>query len=144
LRTRTTREGGLVDPLRQAEWLAALRYAAAERNYGLVINARIDVFIADHGTHRQAELLDEAINRARAYFAAGVDCVYPIFLHDTQTIAEFTRAVEGPVNILALPQAPPVAHLAELGVARVSYGALLHQYTMRQLAAFLTAEIAGQ
>src|SRR5438552_9846258 len=41
--------GLLADTARHAERLAAVRDAAAARNYGLVINARIDVFIAHRG-----------------------------------------------------------------------------------------------
>jgi 2-methylisocitrate lyase-like PEP mutase family enzyme len=45
--------------------------------------------------------------------------------------------VQAPVNILALPQAPSTARLAELGVARVSYGSLVHRRAMEELGAFL-------
>jgi 2-methylisocitrate lyase-like PEP mutase family enzyme len=34
--------------------------------------------------------------------------------------------VSGPVNLVRLPQAPSLAELAELGVARVSWGPLLY------------------
>ena len=37
--------GALRDSDEQAEWLAAVRAAAWERNYGLVINARVDMFL---------------------------------------------------------------------------------------------------
>src|ERR671915_829120 len=37
--------GGLRDPARHAEWLGAVRRAASEDGYPLVINARIDVFL---------------------------------------------------------------------------------------------------
>src|SRR5690242_1933062 len=37
--------GGLRDPDRHAEWLRAVRRAAEDDGYGLVINARIDVFL---------------------------------------------------------------------------------------------------
>src|SRR5438067_3343005 len=57
--------GRLEDPGTHAEWLAAVRSAAAERDYGLVINARIDVFLADQGARPQHELLEEAVARAR-------------------------------------------------------------------------------
>jgi 2-methylisocitrate lyase-like PEP mutase family enzyme len=39
-------------------------------------------------------------------------------------IAEFVRGVEGPVNALGAG-APPLARLAELGVARVSFAGFL-------------------
>lgn len=129
--------GGLVDADRHAEWLAAVRRAAAERDYGLVVNARIDVFLADRGARARDELLDEAIARARSYRAAGVDCVFPILLSDAEAIAAFIDGVQAPVNILALPEAPPIARLAELGVARVSYGSSLHRRSMQELAGYL-------
>ena len=37
--------GSLRDPDRQAEWLGAVRQAASEDGYPLVINARVDVFL---------------------------------------------------------------------------------------------------
>lgn len=133
--------GRLVDVARHARWLAAVRDAAAVREYRLVVNARIDVFLADGGARPQRELLDEAVDRAGAYRAAGVDCVFPILLHDAEAIAAFVEAVQAPVNILAMAQAPPNARLAELGVARISYGSSIHRRASEALATFL-AELA--
>jgi 2-methylisocitrate lyase-like PEP mutase family enzyme len=129
--------GRLVDQGRHADRLAAVRKAAADRDYGLVINARVDVFLADGGGKSQGELLEQAVARARSYRAAGVDCVYPIFLSDEDAIVAFVGAVEGPVNILALPHAPSPDRLAELGVARISYGSLIHHRSMDDLARLL-------
>lgn len=129
--------GLLADPERHGEWLAGVREAAAGRDYGLVVNARVDVFLADPGGRKQRELVDEAVTRARLYRAAGVDCVFPIFLSEPDAIASFVKAVQAPVNILGVPQAPTVARLAELGVARVSYGSLLHRRLMEELGALL-------
>ncbi len=102
-----------------------------------MINARIDVFLASRGADLQHERLDDAVTRARAYLAAGVDCVFPIFLHEADTVAAFVDAVQAPVNILALPQAPSIAQLAELGVARISHGSLIHHRAMQEVTAFL-------
>lgn len=129
--------GRLVEAERHADRLAAVREAAAGRGYGLVINARIDVFLPGRGARPQSDRLDQAISRARAYRAAGVDCVFPIFLHEPDPIAVFVEAVEVPVNILAVPEAPPTPRLAELGVARVSYGSLVHRRAMEELTAIL-------
>jgi 2-methylisocitrate lyase-like PEP mutase family enzyme len=129
--------GRLVDTERQSDRLAAVRAAAADRHYGLVINARIDVFIADRGARPQRELLDEAVTRARSYRDAGVDCVFPILLDDPDTIGEFVDAAAGPVNILASSQAPPISRLAELGVARVSHGSSIHRQVMEELTRIL-------
>ncbi|MBI4259589.1 MAG: isocitrate lyase/phosphoenolpyruvate mutase family protein, partial [Actinobacteria bacterium] len=118
------------------------REAAASRGYGLVINARVDVCIADRGARPQIPLVEEAAARARAYHEAGADCVYPITLHEEDALAAFLGAVDGPVNVLAIPQAPPLPRLAELGVARVSYGPLVFRRTLERLAALLV-ELPG-
>jgi 2-methylisocitrate lyase-like PEP mutase family enzyme len=131
------RTGRLVDTVRHAERLAAVRAAASDRGYGLVVNARIDVFLIARGQRPQGDLVEDAAERGRAYRGAGVDCLYPIFLSDPDAIAAFVEAVGAPVNILATPQAPPLTRLADMGVARVSYGSSIHTRTMQELAAFL-------
>src|SRR5262249_57017359 len=76
--------GRLRDPEQHAEWLSAVRRAASEDGYPLVINARVDVFLsgflAGAGPGSQGELVPEALRRANAYVEAGADCVYPIAL----------------------------------------------------------------
>jgi 2-methylisocitrate lyase-like PEP mutase family enzyme len=131
--------GRLTDPDRHAERLAAIRAAARERGYDLVVNARVDVFLADRRSP-QAGLVNEAAARARAYLAAGADCVYPIFLAEPDPIRAFVDAAGGPVNILGLPTAPSRDELAAMGVARISCGSLLHRRTMDRLTELL-AEI---
>ena len=135
--------GRLRDPDRHAEWLAQVRRAAAEREYGLVINARIDCFLpsalsgASPGT--QDALVDEGLGRARAYLDAGADCVFPIALWEDEAVARFAARAPGPVNILRIPPAPPLARLCELGVARISYGTLLHRDAMQAVDRLLAA-----
>jgi 2-methylisocitrate lyase-like PEP mutase family enzyme len=130
--------GGLRDPDRQAEWLGAVRRAASEDGYPLVINARVDVFfgplLAGAGPGTQEELVPQALRRANAYLEAGADCVYPIGLWETDALQRFISAVRGPVNVARLPQAPSPAELAELGVARVSWGPLLYWDAMARFA----------
>lgn len=124
------RRGGLTVVTHHAEWLAAVRQTARARAYELVINARVDVFIPAHSSQPIEALLDEGISRARAYVAAGADCVYPILLTDGQAIERFAKLVDAPVNIMALPSAPPIEQLVKVGVARISYGSMLHQQSM--------------
>ena len=123
--------GGLRDPDGQAEWLRAVREAASRDDYGLVINARVDVFLgpllAGAGPGTQQELVPEALRRAEAYLEAGVDCVYPIALWETDPLRRFLSEIRGQVNVVRLPQAPSLAELAELGVARVSWGPFLYR-----------------
>jgi 2-methylisocitrate lyase-like PEP mutase family enzyme len=126
--------GRLRDPDRHAEWLRAVREAASEDGYGLVINARIDVFLhpflAGAGPGTQEELVPEALRRANAYLDAGVDCVFPITLWERDALRRFTSEFRGHVNVVRLPQAPSLAELAALGVARVSWGLLLYRGVM--------------
>src|ERR671917_1005527 len=123
--------GSLRDPDRHAEWLSAVRQAASEDGYGLVINARIDVFLhpflAGAGPGTQEDLVPEALRRANAYLEAGVDCVFPITLWETDALREFMSEVRGHVNVVRLPQSPSLGDLAALGVARVSWGPLLYR-----------------
>ena len=122
--------GSLRDPDRHADWLRAIRQAASEDGYRLVVNARVDVFLgpflAGGGPGTQKELVPEALRRANAYLDADVDCVYPIALWETDALRRFISEVHGPVNVVRLPQTPPLAELAALGVARVSWGPFLH------------------
>jgi 2-methylisocitrate lyase-like PEP mutase family enzyme len=124
----------LRDPDRHAEWLGAVRQAASANGYPLVINARVDVFVgpflAGAGPGTQEELVPEALRRAQAYLDAGVDCVYPIALWEADALRSFMSGIGGPVNVVRLPQAPSIAELAALGVARVSWGLLLYGEAM--------------
>ncbi len=123
--------GGVRDADRHAEWLTAVRRAASEDGYPLVINARVDVFLAGFlsgaGPGTQEELVPEALRRANAYLEAGADCVYPIALWEEEPLRRFMSELRGSVNITRLPPAPSLAELAALGVARVSWATLLYR-----------------
>ncbi|GAA2072880.1 isocitrate lyase/PEP mutase family protein [Actinomadura alba] len=133
--------GTLVDAGRQTDFIAEIRDAAREAGVDVVLNARIDTFI--HGTGTPAERLAEAIRRARLYVAAGADCVFPIFVTEPDAIRELVQQAGGPVNILFVPATPPLAELAALGVARVSFGAGTHRAVQAHLAGMLTRIASG-
>src|ERR671934_2455534 len=67
--------GSLRVPAQHTAWLTAVRQAASENGYGLVINARVDVFLsgflAGAGPGTQDELVPDAVQRANAYLEAG-------------------------------------------------------------------------
>jgi 2-methylisocitrate lyase-like PEP mutase family enzyme len=69
--------------------------------------------------------IDDTIARLVAYRDAGADAVYAPGLTDLGQITAVVEAVGVPVNVLALPTAPPVAELESAGVRRVSVGSLL-------------------
>jgi 2-methylisocitrate lyase-like PEP mutase family enzyme len=123
--------GELRDPESHTAWLRAVREAANVAHYPLVINARIDVFLSAvlaTSDTPQRELLPDALRRARAYVDAGVDCVFPIALWEVDALREFVTGAPAPVNVLKTPRAPS---FGELGIARVSYGSLLHRGAMQ-------------
>jgi 2-methylisocitrate lyase-like PEP mutase family enzyme len=133
----------LRSPDDHAKWLRAVREAADEQGYGLVINARIDVFLdafhAGKGPEAQGELVPQSLERAHAYLGAGVDCVFPIALMDRDALGTFVAESGGPVNALAVPTAPSIPEMAELGVARVSHGGLLHRGSIESFASVLAS-----
>jgi 2-methylisocitrate lyase-like PEP mutase family enzyme len=131
----------LRDAAEQADWLRAVRAAAADRDHRLVINARIDVFLTARGSDGpgQVELVDDALRRAHAYVQAGADCVFPIVLWERDALRAFLAQAPGPVNILRIPPAPSETELAELGVARISYGGLLHHEVMAHFGRLVSA-----
>ncbi len=101
------------------------RIAAIKSGGDVVLNARIDVYLRGGDT-------SAALERARAYLDAGADSLYPIGIADEATIAAFVE-LGAPVNVLLRPGAPPIARLAELGVARISLGHFLHAEMMAAL-----------
>ncbi|HET7260974.1 MAG TPA: isocitrate lyase/phosphoenolpyruvate mutase family protein [Casimicrobiaceae bacterium] len=102
-----------------ARRIAAAREAAREAAVPIVINARVDTWIVG-GDAADAERIDETLRRARAYLAAGADCIYPIALARPDVIARLCADIDAPVNIGARADLPDLAELGRLGVARVS------------------------
>lgn len=127
--------GELLEAERHADYLAAVRAAAASADLDLVLNARTDTAVpADADT----DLIDEVIARCRRFHQAGADCVFPISADHT-VIREIVQAVEAPLAVLYRPGWPALTELAALGVARVSYGPGLHRASHALLSRMLTA-----
>ncbi|MGH7711132.1 MAG: isocitrate lyase/PEP mutase family protein, partial [Gemmatimonadaceae bacterium] len=110
----------LLAPEEHAERIRAARAAAQATDGDVVINARIDVYLMQVGA--QETRFDEAVRRAKMYRAAGADCLFVPGVIDGPTIAMLVRAIDGPLNVMAGPNAPTIAQLGELGVARLSVG----------------------
>jgi 2-methylisocitrate lyase-like PEP mutase family enzyme len=104
----------------QADKIAAVAKAARTSGVPVVINARTDGVLRSFGD--PARRIDEAIERGRAYLAAGADCVFVPGAVDREEIAALVNGIGGPLNVLATAQTPPVAELEALGVARLSVG----------------------
>ena len=124
------RAGALVDADRHAERIASIKAAARAHGFDPVINARIDV-------HLRNGPIEDGLSRARKYFDAGADCVYPILLSDPSAIREYVAL--GPTNILYRPEGIEPAELARLGVARISVGPSLFRLLLKRLEAAIDA-----
>jgi 2-methylisocitrate lyase-like PEP mutase family enzyme len=114
--------------------IAEVRAAADRAGVPIVVNARVDVFLRDFD---DLSVLDEAIERGRAYLAAGADCTYPIALGDAGAIERYVAAT-GCTNVMLRPGSPSVAELDGLGVRRVSTAAALQRAAQRHLRSVLT------
>ncbi len=114
----------LVEIPQQVALLKAIRALATSLDIPLVINARTDVFLLsiDDPTTTTTSRIEQAVQRLNAYREAGADCLFPIGVGDPDIIAQLVQAVHGPINILAGPKTPVLPLLAQLGVARVSFG----------------------
>jgi len=104
----------------QANKITRIVKASTTAGVRVVINARTDVFLKSIGAPETR--LAAAIERGKAFLAAGADCVFVPGVTDRDTIGALVRGIGGPVNILATVGTPPIADLAALGVARVSVG----------------------
>ncbi|WP_066826629.1 isocitrate lyase/PEP mutase family protein [Sphingomonas mali] len=99
------------------------RVAAARKGAGpaFFINARIDLYLRAPAEQHNASMLDETVDRAAAYMAAGASGIFVPGLRDTTAIAEIVKRTGALINVIPGPGAP-TKPLADAGVARVSYG----------------------
>lgn len=105
------------DPVYAAEHAADRVRAAVEAADGrLVITARAENYLYGRTD------LNDTIARLQAYQEAGAPVLYAPGVTAAAEVESLIGAVDRPVNVLALPSAPPVAELARLGVARISVG----------------------
>jgi len=115
----------------QCRRISTLRQIADSQGAHLVINARVDSFVApSFGNGRQA--MEEAVMRARAYAEAGADCIYPIGPGDEATVRMLRDRIESPINILGSPTAAPLSVLREIGINRVSFGPFVFRSCLRK------------
>jgi 2-methylisocitrate lyase-like PEP mutase family enzyme len=100
--------------------LAVERVAAAVEAAGddFVVTARAESLL--HGGD-----LEDAVTRLQRFQEVGAPVLFAPGTVSEEQITAVVSAVDRPVNVLALPGAPTLARLAELGVARVSTGGAL-------------------
>jgi 2-methylisocitrate lyase-like PEP mutase family enzyme len=82
------------------------------------------------------------VGRANAYLMAGADCVFVLGLGTEDLVARAVAEIDGKVSVIAGATSVPLQRLAELGVARISFGPGMLGLTLshlRDAVAVLTA-----
>ncbi|MDB5991218.1 MAG: hypothetical protein JWQ10_2621 [Herbaspirillum sp.] len=135
--------GGIRGAAEQARRLHAVRAVAARLALPFFINARTDAFLQSAPNTHDAAMLDETISRARLYAENGADGLFVPGLSDSKLIERLVRASPLPVNLMIGDLTPPLATLATLGVARVSYGPVPYLQMMKSLEEAARAAVYG-
>ncbi len=125
----------LLDADERAQYIREIKRIGRASNVDLVVNARVDVFTREVGAPEAR--IEEAVRRGRLYRSAGADCIYPIGVQSDATIQILVSQLGAPVNVLVRRGTPSLARLAELDVARVTFGPGLQRVAMAGLARFV-------
>ncbi|CAN5429765.1 isocitrate lyase/phosphoenolpyruvate mutase family protein [soil metagenome] len=122
---------------------AALSAAEAEGLPGFVLNARTDAFLKA-GDRPLDEVIVDAIERGRAFVAAGAPTVFMPGKLDRATVERLVEGIgERKVNVIAVPGSLPLEELQQLGVARVSFGPWTQRLALTALADAGIAMLSG-
>lgn len=128
-------------PLNEAVGAITAAVKAGEQaGIPFVLNARTDAFLKS-GDRDRGEVLSDAIERGREFLDAGASCVFVPGKLDEPTVTALVEGIgERKVSVINVPGSPAQARLAELGVARVSFGPWT-QHAVLTCLADLTSEL---
>lgn len=120
----------------QAGRINAVRGVMDTEAPGFFVNARTDLFLhAPSEQHGEQELVNHAIERARAYKQAGADGYFVPGLTDLSVLRTLAQAVDLPINIMAGDEA--IDGYIQAGVARISFGPLTYLKAVGAVSSFV-------
>lgn len=119
---------GLHPVAEQVERIRAIRVAVGDDFF---INARTDLMIKSDA--RDDAMIDQVIERGKAYADAGASGFFVPRLSDPAHIERIVREVPLPLNVIAIPGTPDKRTWANAGVARISHGPFPHRALMAKL-----------
>jgi 2-methylisocitrate lyase-like PEP mutase family enzyme len=128
---RVVQGTGLYPVDRQACRIAVIRDAARKKSVDLFINARTDLFLGEESDPAQS--IDDALDRAKSYAAAGASGFFVPGLRDDALIKRICDGVALPVNVMVMEGVSSAERLSELGIARISYGPIPYIRAMKAL-----------
>jgi 2-methylisocitrate lyase-like PEP mutase family enzyme len=107
------------------------KISAIKDKTSIFVNARTDTYVTKH-----ANALEETVNRAKLYAAAGADGIFVPKMEKAEEIKQFVQTISLPLNLFYSPALPDVERLGSMGVKRLSHGALLYDVVMQQVAQY--------
>ncbi len=110
------REDPIYELAHAADRVRAAAEAAHRGDDPFVLTARAENYL-----HGRPDLAD-TIARLQAFQEAGADVLFAPRVVDPGDLRQVLSAVDRPVSVLVVPNAPTVGELAELGVSRISVG----------------------
>ncbi len=130
--------GNIEDQMRPLEDAVAAVSAAVKAGEAegvpFVLNARTDAFMLAAGRD-PASVLSDAIERGRAFLEAGASCVFVPGRLDAAMVSALVEGIgERRVSVIGIPGSLPQDQLAELGVARLSFGPWSQRVALTALA----------
>lgn len=134
------RLGPLAESVAQVEAMVA---AGAAEGVDFALNARTDAIVRG-GDKPLADKLADAIERGRAYLAAGATCVFVPGILDADATRTLVEGIgRGKISVIGLPGALTSTEYEALGVARISYGPVPQRVTLTRLQDLATDLYAG-
>lgn len=116
-----------------AEFVAdveAMVAAGEAEGVPFVLNARTDAIVRG-GDRPLEDSIADAIERGRAYLAAGADIVFVPGVLDADTTRKLVAGIgERKISVIGLPGALTAREYEELGVARISYGPMTQRVAL--------------
>jgi 2-methylisocitrate lyase-like PEP mutase family enzyme len=121
--------------------IAAIR-DQAHSGAEVFINTRTDVYL--RGIARGEAATAEVIRRASRYHAAGCDGLFVPGLATADAMAAIAAAIAPmPLNIMAVPNLPPMDTLEKSGVRRLSAGSSIAQAAIGRTSHLVSSFLAG-
>ncbi len=121
--------------------IAAIR-DQAHSGADVFINTRTDVYL--RGFARGEAATAEVIRRASRYHAAGCDGLFVPGLATADAMAAISAAIAPiPLNVMAVPNLPPMDTLEKSGVRRLSAGSSIAQAAIGRTSHLVSSFLAG-
>lgn len=106
----------------QCARITAIRDVANSAGVPLFINARTDVFLKAHEGSNPNDLMPDVMARRKAYAEAGADGFFVPGLMGAALVEGLCRDSPLPINLMMTGGLTSISAVAEIGVARASYG----------------------